>query len=183
MIRALRLSILFLAAGLAVFGQRPTGEIRGTVFDPTEAGVPKATLSAKDLATGLNYNTTSAADGSYVIPNLVPGSYDVTVTADGFQKAVIAKLVVETGRTLDLPVRLSIGATSEVVEVSGTAVTLETSSNQIAATIRNDGIKDLPLNGRDTLQFASLTAGYAAGTFNGLFQAALPEPQIPIAGQ
>jgi hypothetical protein len=170
---ALRFTVLFLAAGLSAFAQRPTGEIRGSVLDPTEAGIPKATLSAKDLATNLVYNTTSGADGSYVIPNLVPGTYDITVTADGFQKAVISKVVVETGRTLDLPVRLVVGSTTQVVEVSGTAVALETSSNQIAATIRNDGIKDLPLNGRDTLQFASLTAGYAAGTFNGLFQAAL----------
>lgn len=173
MIHALKLPILFLAVGLAAFAQRPTGEIRGTVLDPTEAGVPKAALSAKDLATGLVYNTTAGADGSYVIPNLVPGTYDVTATAAGFQKSIISRIVVETGRTLDLPVRLSIGATSETVEVSGTAITLETSSNQIAATIRNDNIKDLPLNGRDTLQFATLTAGYAAGTFNGLFAAAL----------
>ena len=50
---------------------------------------------------------------------------------------------------------------------------LEVSSNQVAATIRNEYIQDLPLSGRDTLQFAALTPGYAGGTFNGLFQSAL----------
>ena len=169
-IQALLLCLLF--AG-AAFGQKSTGEIKGTVLDPSGAVVQKAAVTAKDTATGLTYSATSGADGSYLIPNLLPGSYGVSVTAPGFQTSVFTEVVVATGRTTDLPVKLTIGAITQTVEVTGTVAMLEVSSNQVAATIRNDYIQDLPLSGRDTLQFAALTPGYAGGTFNGLFQAAL----------
>ena len=167
------LLLLFLLSAGAAFAQKSTGEIKGTILDPSNASVPKATVTAKDLATGLTYTATAGEDGSYLIPNLLSGNYDVTVTAQGFQTSIISKVVVETGRTRDLPVKLTIGAINQTVEVTGQAVMLEVTSNQVAATISNDYIKELPLSGRDTLQFAALTPGYAAGTFNGLFQSAL----------
>jgi len=170
-----KLQILFfflLFAGAAV-AQKSTGEIKGTVFDPSNAVVPKANVTAKDLATGLTYTATSGSDGDYLVPNLLPGNYDVSVTAPGFQTSVFSGVVVTTGRTTDLPVKLTIGAINQTVEVIGAAMMLETTSTQVASTIRNDYIKDLPLSGRDTLQFAALTPGYAGGTFNGLFQSAL----------
>jgi hypothetical protein len=167
------LLLLFLLSAGSAFAQKSTGAIKGTVLDPSNASVPKATVTAKDLATGLTYTAIAGEDGSYLIPNLLSGNYDVTVTAQGFQTSIISKVVVETGRTRDLPVKLTIGAINQIVEVTGQAAMLEVTSNQVAATISNDYIKELPLSGRDTLQFAALTPGYAAGTFNGLFQAAL----------
>jgi hypothetical protein len=169
----LQILFLFLLFAGTAFAQKSTGEIRGTVFDPSSAVVPNAAVTAKDLATGLTYTATSGGDGAYLIPNLLPGNYDVSVTAPGFRTSLLSKVLVETGRTTDLPVKLTIGTISQTVEVTGTVAMLELSSNQVAATIRNDYIKDLPLSGRDTLSFASLTPGYAGGTFNGLFQAAL----------
>ncbi|MBZ5499218.1 MAG: carboxypeptidase-like regulatory domain-containing protein [Acidobacteriia bacterium] len=172
LVRLLILLLLLLFAG-AAFAQKSTGEIKGTVFDPSNAVVPKATVTAKDLATGLTYTTTSGSDGIYLIPNLLSGKYDVSTTAPGFQTSVYSGIIVETGRITDLPVKLTIGAITQTVEVTGQAAMLEVTSNQVAATISNDYIKDLPLSGRDTLQFAALTPGYAGGTFNGLFQSAL----------
>lgn len=169
----LRLLVLLLLIAIASFAQKTAGEIKGTVLDPSNAAVPNATVAAKDLATGLTYNTIAGADGAFVVPNLVAGTYNVTVTAPGFQQYLAWDVVVETGRGTDLSVQLTIGSPTQTVEVRSAAAALETTSNQIATTVRNDYIRDLPLNGRDTLQFASLTAGYAAGTFNGLFQAAL----------
>jgi hypothetical protein len=167
------LLLLFLLSAGSAFAQKSTGAIKGTVLDPSNASVPKAAVTVKDLATGLTYTAIAGEDGSYLIPNLLSGNYDVTVTAQGFQTSIISKVVVETGRTRDLPVKLTIGAINQIVEVTGQAAMLEVTSNQVAATISNDYIKDLPLSGRDTLQFAQLTPGYAGGTFNGLFQAAL----------
>ena len=164
---------LFLLFAAVAFGQKSTGEIKGTVLDPSGAVVQKATVTAKDMATGLSYSAISGVDGSYLIPNLLPGNYSVSVTAPGFQTSVFPEVVVTTGRTTDLPVKLTLGAITQTVEVTGTVAMLEVSSNQVASTIRNDYIQDLPLSGRDTLQFAALTPGYAGGTFNGLFQGAL----------
>jgi hypothetical protein len=169
----LQILFFFLLFAGAAFAQKSTGEIKGTVFDPSNAVVPNAAVTAKDLATGLTYTATSGADGAYLVPNLLPGNYDVSVTAPGFRTSLLSRVVVETGRTTDLPVRLTIGTISQTVEVTGTVAMLELTSNQVASTIRNDYIKDLPLSGRDTLSFASLTPGYAGGTFNGLFQSAL----------
>jgi hypothetical protein len=163
---------------MAGFAQKSTGEIKGTVLDPGNAAVPKASISARDLATGIAHAVTSASDGSYLIPNLLAGTYDVTVTAPGFQTTVASAVVVETGRTTDLPLNLRVGQITETVEVSGSAAMLETTSNQVASTIRNDYVKELPLSGRDTLSFAALSAGASqtssgVTTFNGLFEAAL----------
>ncbi len=165
--------LVFLLLTAVVSAQRTTGEIKGIVQDPGNAMVPKAAITAKDLSTGLSYSTVSGSDGAYIVPNLLPGSYSVTISVPGFQTSVIDRAVVETGRSIELPVKLTVGAVTQTVEVIGSAVALETTSNRVASTVRNDYIKELPLDGRDVLQFATLSAGYTAGTFNGLFQGAL----------
>jgi Carboxypeptidase regulatory-like domain len=167
--------ILCLAALLvcAASGQKTTGEIKGAVTDPGNAVVPKASVTARDASTGLSFSTVSGGDGAYLVPNLLPGTYSVTATAPGFQTSVIDQVTVETGRTTDLPIQLAVGAVTQTVEVTGTTATLETTSNQVATTVHNDYIKELPIDGRDVLQFASLNAGYTAGTFNGMFQGAM----------
>jgi hypothetical protein len=157
----------------SAWAQRTTGEIKGIVEDPGNAMVPKASVVAKDTATGLVFSTISAGDGAYVVPNLLPGTYAVTVMAPGFQTSVVNNVVVETGRSTEVPVKLQVGAVAQTLEVNGAAVALETTSNQVATTVRNDYIRDLPTNGRDVFQFSSLSAGYAAGTFDGLFQGAI----------
>ena len=86
---------------------------------------------------------------------------------------MIDAIVVETGRSTEVPIKLEVGSIAQTVEVNDAAVALEATSNQVATTVRNDYIKDLPIDGRDVLQFASLSAGYTSGTFNGLFQGAL----------
>src|SRR3954447_1893882 len=148
--RLLLLSALLLSSAWA---QKSTGEIKGTVFDPSNNIVPQAALTARDTATGLTFSAKSGNDGAYLIPNLLAGSYDLSITAPGFQTSNYQGVIVETGRTANLPITLRIGTVTESVEVSGSAAMLETTSNQVAATIRNDYIKELPVSGRDTLSF------------------------------
>jgi Carboxypeptidase regulatory-like domain len=169
----LRAGVLCLALICAGKAQKSTGEIKGTVSDPGNAVVPRAAITAKDISTGLSFSTASGGDGAYIVPNLLPGTYSVTVIATGFETSVFDRVTVETGRTTDLAIHLTVGAIAQTVEVTSAAVALETTSNQVATTVRNDYIKDLPIDGRDVLQFASLSAGYSAGTFNGLFQGAI----------
>jgi Carboxypeptidase regulatory-like domain len=161
------------------FAQKATGEIHGTIFDPSRTVVPKAEVAATDTATGITKTTNSGPDGSYQIPNLLDGTYTISVTATGFQKSVYSGVVVDAGRITDMPLSLKLGTVAETVHVAADATPLETTSNQVATTVRNEAIIDLPLAARDTLTFASLSAGYTPGTtanngtFNGLFEAAL----------
>jgi hypothetical protein len=164
--------LLMCSLSTAVFAQA-SGEIHGTVFDPTHTLVPKAEVTVTDTATGITKVTVSGADGSYLVPNLLDGTYTISVTATGFQKSVVTGVVVDAGRVTDMPLTLKLGTVNETVQVAAATTPLETTSNQLATTVRNDAIIDLPLAARDTLTFASLTAGYVNGTFNGLFQAAL----------
>ena len=152
---------VFLLAAAAAFGQKATGEIRGTVLDPSNAAVAKATVVATDVGTGISQSTPSTPEGAYLIPNLAPGTYEVVITATGFLGAVYQNVVIDTDRTTSVAAHLAVGAVTETVEVSDAATQLETQSTLVATTVRNDYIRNLPTGGRDVLQFAQLTAGYA----------------------
>lgn len=104
----------------------------------------------------------------------------MSAKASGFQNSVYPNIVVETGRTVDLNIQLTVGQVTEVLEVKDVAPVLQTTTNVVATTIRNDYVQDLPLSGRDTLQFAALMAGAQTPgegtrntTFNGLPNASL----------
>ncbi|HXF06774.1 MAG TPA: carboxypeptidase-like regulatory domain-containing protein [Blastocatellia bacterium] len=167
---------LFVAAQV-----RTTGDIRGRVFDPTGATVPGVSLQVKDLATGEIRTTTSDAIGTFVFLNLKSGVYELTASLTGFQTAVLPRVVVETARTTDVDVHLTVGALSETVEVTATSTpVLETTSNTISQTVPNDYVQKLPLAGRNTLPFAVLMAGAQTpgtntrdSTFNGLPNASM----------
>lgn len=156
-----------------------TGEVRGSVLDPSGAAIPNAELKLVDEATGVEKTTTSSQDGGFVFLTLQAGSYRITVTAKGFQTAVSLGIKVETARTTDVVMKMAIGSVTEAVEVKDITGALETSSTTIAATVRNALIQELPLNGRNILGFGLLTAGAQRGssdrssTFNGLPNASL----------
>ena len=159
-----------------------TGQIRGTITDPSGAGIPGAEIAARDNSTGIVRSVRSTANGDYTVLDLQSGQYQLTVAIAGFEKAVVGNVVVDTGRVTNQPVQMVIGSVTNVVEISGGAQVLETSSSQVATTIKNDFIQDLPLSGRDTLPFATLMAGNQSignndngrtGTFNGLPNASM----------
>jgi hypothetical protein len=99
----------------AAFAQEPTGEIHRTVFDPSHTAVPKAEITVTDTATGISKTFTSGADGSYLAPNLLDGTYSISVTASGFEKSEYSGVVVDAGRITDMPLTLKFGAVSETV--------------------------------------------------------------------
>jgi hypothetical protein len=151
-----------------------TGEVRGTVMDPGGAVVPGADLKLENQAAGTTRSATSSEDSGFVFVRVEPGTYRLVATAKGFQTAVTAGIVVETARTTDVVMHMTLGNVTETVEVQGTAAALETSSTTIATTVRNETIQELPLNGRNILGFTLLMAGAQRGSsdrnsdFNGL---------------
>ncbi len=174
--------LLLLAAAVvglvpAGFGQVSTTGIHGTVRDPSGAVIPKATVKLKDTGTGIEKTTTASGEGTFAFLSLEAATYEVTVTAAGFQTAVQDGVVVDTGRITDVNIAMSVGSATQTVEVHGTGGQLQTTSNEIGATLDNKAIQNLPYSSRDTLNFTLLTAGAVSNggssTFDGLPNASM----------
>lgn len=174
------IALALLLAPVSLQGQaRTTGELSGTVVDPSGAVIPGATLTITDTATGFKQSVQASSSGTYDFPSLQPGSYALRVGATGFADAVYNNVIIQTGRTADLTVKMQVGSATQTVEVSDQAEVLETTTNTLSTTINPDAVQNLPLNGRDALPFAQLVAGAQSGgdqrftTYNAMPNAAL----------
>src|SRR5487761_872398 len=147
--------------GLASAQVATTGSVSGIVTDPSGSSIPGATLTITNAATGFSRTITSSGSGAYTIPGLQPGTYRLQVTAAGFSTAVYANLVVEAAQTTNVQIKMTVGSASQTVEVSAQAEVLKTTQNTIATTINPTLVENLPLNGRDLLEFATLVTGAA----------------------
>ncbi len=179
--RILAIATAFSAMALTSFAQITTTGIHGIVRDPSGAVVPTAGIRLRDLGTGIEQATASSADGNFAFANLQAATYRLTANAAGFQTAVYDNVTVDSGRITDIAVDMKIGSATETVQVSASAVQLETTSNEVGTTITTNLIQNLPYNGREALSFALLMAGNSNandssgrnGTFNGLPNASL----------
>jgi hypothetical protein len=139
---------------LLVFGLVPglraqsTSSIQGTVTDPSGSAVVKATVSAKNLATGEERTVSTDESGSYALPSLTPGSYRIEAKAPGFQGYVASGLQLEVGRVVVQNFALQLSTTSEVVEVSASAPVIDAGTVAVGAVIDQRTVQELPLNGR-----------------------------------
>jgi hypothetical protein len=138
-----------------------TATLRGAIADPQGDPLPAATVSVTNRSTGLDRTTTTAADGTFVILNLSPSTFDVRVTAPGFADATREAVILEVGQTVVLQVVLSIGAVQEQVVVGGHGTAVDTTRSVVDAVISSAAIERLPLNGRNFLELALLVPGNA----------------------
>jgi hypothetical protein len=141
------------------YAQSATGEITGTVADSSGAVVAGATVTLTNPATGLVRTQKSNSEGLFSFPALSPGSYTLRAEMTGFQAQVRSDIIVQVGQTPRIDFALAVGNVSEVVEVTGGAPVLETESTSVGTVIENKRIVELPLNGRNYLQLASLIPG------------------------
>lgn len=151
----------------AAFAQlRIVGSISGTVQDQTGAVIGSAKVVLKDLKTGIMKETTSSDRGTFLFPDLAIGLYEVTVTAAGFQTAVVNNISVSTSQTTDVKINLEVGSTSETITVvAGETQGLETSSQLVASTIATKTITELPVANRsNVLALARLAPGASPAT-------------------
>src|SRR5215813_5566178 len=170
---------LIMVLTIAVSAQITTTGIRGIVRDPNGAVVPNATVKVTDNSTGLEQSAVSSGEGVFLFPNLQFGSYKLTTSATGFKTQLIASVIVESGKITDVRIDLEVGTASETVQVAASAEQLNTTTNEVGATINNKLVQNLPFNGRDGLGFAGLVAGNMQSssqrnsTYNGLPNASL----------
>jgi len=139
--------------------QYNNAEISGTITDGQGAAIPGATVSAVNTASGIAVERTTDDSGRFFLPSLTVGEYQVTVTHTGFKQVVQTGLVLQVGQKLDFPVTLSVGNAAETVTVTAEAGLLRTEDAQVADTIDNQKVEQLPLNGRQFLQLAQLSDG------------------------
>src|SRR6266699_1496581 len=147
-ISLLLLSTVALAQGSA------TGDLHVIVKDPNGGMVTNATVAAREEAKGLERSTNVNAQGEYRIVALPPGNYAVTVDAPGFAKTTAEHVSVTVGQMAELPVALTIAGGREVVEVNSQAALVETTRTSTTDTIGQRRSDNLPINGRNYINFA-----------------------------
>ncbi len=144
-----------------------TGEINGTVTDPAGAVVPGATITVTNPNTNIERTTQTNSSGVYSIPALPPGEYSLKASMAAFGTQIRNNITLQVNQEARIDIALQVGNVAEVVEVQGGAPVLETESTAIGTVIENQRIVELPLNGRNYLQLASLIPGAnASGAFS-----------------
>lgn len=156
LLRSLFLLSLSAVAGLAQSG---TGDLGGTVIDSSGAAVGGATVTISNPATGFSRVLRTNEGGIYAAPALSPGAYTIKVEKEGFQSQSRAGVELQVGQAPTLNFTLAVGNVAEVIEVKGGAPVLETETTSVGTVIENKRIVELPLNGRNYLQLASLIPG------------------------
>src|SRR5436853_2328825 len=156
-IKAKTLSVVCLVGLLATIAgaqSSATGDLHVTIKDASGKVVTNATVIVTDLAKGFERTTTQNTDGEYRLLALPPGRYNVTVSAAGFSKAVFQDQVVTVGQMAELPVMLQVSGGETIVNVGSEAEAIETQRTSSTDTITQQRIDNLPINGRNYINFA-----------------------------
>jgi hypothetical protein len=149
-----------------VFAQ--TAQMTGTITDQTGASVPNTTVTATNVNTGVARSSVTNASGNYLITALLPGVYRVTTQAAGFKQISRDQITLEVDQVARIDFNLTVGEALETVEVQASAVLLNSESSTISALVENRQITELPLNGRDPIEFVALQPGIRVqGNFGG----------------
>ena len=153
-------AMVTLLSAMCTPAQTFRGTILGTVTDSSGAAVPGATVTVKNLGTGLVHAVTTSDDGSYAVPELPIGSYSVTAEKSGFKLGVVTGIAVEVSSERRADFVLQPGNVAQTVEVQGEELPLvESTSNTLGGIVESKIAGNLPVNGRDYLKLIFLTPG------------------------
>src|SRR5579864_1686241 len=163
-------AFLLLSAAVSLHAQTTNGSIEGSVTDPSGGAVAGASVTARNMDTGLTQATTTTQAGIYSLPTLPPGRYSVTVEAPNLKKYAQEGVTVTTGTAISLNIPMQLGAVSESVTVTADATQLQTTTSEIGATVSPTLIANLPpqVSGtiRNPVQFIELVPGFVGGVAN-----------------
>jgi hypothetical protein len=168
------LAVLIAAAAWA---QAPVGTISGTVRDQSEAVLPAASVTVRQIATGAERHLTTSGDGTFSAPALAAGEYTLIAAMDGF-RTLQRNVTVATGQVQTIDLHMELGQASEVVNVAAAAVHVDMETHAISGVITRQKIQELPINGRSFLQLAFLEPGVTASPgstsqYNSLFSVSI----------
>ena len=154
--------LCLVVAWLAVpvmFAQVDTGTIAGSVHDSQGAAVAAATISFVETGTNTTIKTQTDGSGDYASPPLRPGNYKITAAAPGFKTETRGTIVLQVQDRLRQDFSMAVGSVSENVEVTAETPTIQTDTSSLGEVVSTKEMTQLPLNGRDYIQLATLTTG------------------------
>ncbi|MFN8812322.1 MAG: carboxypeptidase regulatory-like domain-containing protein [Acidobacteriota bacterium] len=147
----------------ALAAQTATAILSGTVTDPSGSAVVAAKVLIRSVATGIDRNTATNVEGRYYVPALPPGNYDIRIEQSGFKAALQRGITLQVQQTAVVNVQLELGDVSQQVQVDAAPPLVATENPTLGTVVNNKLIVDLPLNGRNFLQLATLSAGVSDG--------------------
>lgn len=147
------------------WAQRTTASLRGTVTDQSKAVVPGATVTVTNQDTGLTQTTTTNTDGVYALNVLPVGHYSLKVELQGFKTEERTDITLNVAEDRDVDFTLTPGGVNETVSVKAEATPVKTVGGDVSNVINGQEIRELPLNGRNFLQLATLMPGVSAPDF------------------
>lgn len=164
MVKFLTLMALTVCVGMAMLPRRMsaqtfTGDILGVVTDQSGSVVPNVTLTLKNVATNTTRETKSADDGSYIFSLLLPGTYEITARASGFNSVVASNIILHVGERQRADLKLEVGQVTTTVQVTTAAAPVASNDTVVGQVISQTAAEELPLNGRNFLQLAMLSPG------------------------
>ncbi len=162
------LCLCLLLIGTVAWAQRITGSLSGLVTDPQGLPVAKAKVTVANASINFRQELTTGNDGAFLLTDLRPATYQVTVEADGF-KTLQTNVTVYVNSVATLSAQLELGETREVVVVESGVVTVDTTQHTVQGVVTGSQIDQLPLNGRNFLDLAQLQPGVQTvdgGTFD-----------------
>ncbi len=157
--------MIFVLAAWTLHGQVViTSSVVGSVDDPQQAIVPGAQVTLKNLDTGVETKAQTDSAGNYQFPNLIAGRYQVTVAQSGFALAVSTPVALENGISRRVNFTLKLGETTEVIYVTAAAATMATEDANVSEVIDNRQVNDMPVEGRNFLNYAQIVPMFTSGT-------------------
>ncbi len=178
---SIAVSIMILMTSSVMRGQA-TGSFSGNIADKSGSAIPGATVIATSQATGLTRDTKADSSGHYLIPLLPVGIYTVHVDVTGFQSAESKDLRLQVDEARELDFSLSPATVVTTVAVTGEAVAVESANPSLGQVITSQQVSQLPLNGRDFVQLATLTAGATAETSTSSFFTTAASSEVAARG-
>jgi hypothetical protein len=150
--------VAWLAAASAG-AQTVGGTFVGRVRDQSTGTLPNASVSITNVATGVVTHVLTNEDGVYSAPNLLPGTYNIAVTYDGFNTQTKNAIALTVGAEQAIDFEMKVGDINENIVVSGQVATVDTVSGALRHNVSGTTIRELPLNGRDWTRLALLQPG------------------------
>jgi hypothetical protein len=180
-VRLLALAVLLCLVAAMGWAQSSSADLRVSVKDPKGGAVTGATVTARNEAQNFERTAAAASDGEYLFQALPPGQYTVTVSAGGFAKEEIPNLKLTVGQVANLPIGLKVASVNETVNVNSAAQLVETQRTGSATTVEQVQIDNLPINGRNYINFALTNSQLARDDAPSI--GAAPTSGINVSGQ